>query len=316
VEQSREFDPAISRELNELTGNKENMKSFTPSRRKTLKIGAAAALFAVGSPFQNAFAQQRTIVEPKRPPALDQELVKAFVGICHRDADTVRSMLGKEPGLVNASFNRGAGDWESGMEAAAHMGRPDIAHVLIEHKARKCIFWAAMAGEEAIVEAFVTADPETVNTGGAHNISLMAHAAICGKVSLTEFLKRNGARVDRKSLEHAVRGNRLEMVEWLVDNGINPKAKDIFGSYLYESAEKKGCATGQESNKGRARSPSEPSIIGQGLGCLSRFESLRVYETSLPIIALFRIFSISLSVFQLLRFADIAIAGTHCYVIL
>jgi len=30
------------------------------------------------------------------------------------------------------------------------------------------------------------------------------------------------------------------MVEWIVDNGVDPKAKDIFGNYLYESAEKKG----------------------------------------------------------------------------
>lgn len=179
-------------------------------------------------------------MEPKRPAPLDHEIVAGFVGACHRDIDGVKSMLKQEPGLVNASFNRGAGDWENGMEASSHMGRTDIADVLIAHKARKNIFWAAMAGEEAIVKAFVLVDPETVNTGGAHNISLMAHAAICGTVSLTAFLKEQGARINNKSLEHAVRGNRIEMVEWLVENGANPKSKDIFGNFHYDTTEKKG----------------------------------------------------------------------------
>ncbi len=55
-----------------------------------------------------------------------------------------------------------------------------------------------------------------------------------------KFLQAKGAQVDRKSLEHAVGSNRIEMVEWLVDNGANPKAKDVFGNLLYESAQEKG----------------------------------------------------------------------------
>ena len=208
------------------------------SRRRLLQIGGGTFLAAGSGSLLRA--QQDRIVEKNQPPKMDPALVGEFVGACHRNIDTVKSILKQTPGVVNASFNRGGGDWESGMEAAAHMGRPDIADALIEHKARKCIFWAAMAGEEAIVKAFVLADPSTVNTGGAHNISLMAHASICGNVSLTGFLKEQGARIDNKSLEHAVRGNRMEMVEWLVDNGANPGAKDIFGNFHYDTAEKRG----------------------------------------------------------------------------
>jgi len=220
------------------------MKPYTPSRRDALKFGTIAAL-AFGSSIPLTVLGQketapREIVEPKGPVALDQKLVSKFVGASHRDIEAVKAMLVDEPGLVNASFNRGGGDWENGMEAAAHMGRPDIAEVLITHKARKSIFWAAMVGEEGIVKAYVLADSDTVNTGGAHNISLMAHAAICGKVSLTQFLKDHGAKVNNKSLEHAVRGNQMEMVEWLVENGANPNSKDIFGNFHYDTAEKKG----------------------------------------------------------------------------
>jgi len=218
------------------------MKPNGYSRRNALKLGASTAVAAFGSllPISQLLAQVKEPKEPKRPATIDPKLVGQFVGACHRDLDTVKSLLDKEPGLVNASFNRGGRDWESGMEAAAHTGSLDIADLLIARKARKCIFWAAMAGEEAVVRAFVLADPNTVNTGGAHNISLMAHAAICGKISLTQFLKDNGASVDRKSLEHAVRGNRIEMVEWLVGNGVNPNAKDVFGKPLHERAEEDG----------------------------------------------------------------------------
>lgn len=214
------------------------MKPSLISRRRLLKIGTGT--FLTSSFGSAGFSQQNRIIEPKGPSKMDPELVGRFVGACHRDIEVVRSILKEISGVVNASFNRGGGDWESGMEAAAHMGRPDISDVLIEHKARKCIFWAAMAGEEAIVKAYVLADSDTVNTGGAHNISLMAHAAICGKVSLTQFLKDQGAKVNNKSLEHAVRGNRIEMVEWLVENGANPDSKDIFGNFHYDTAEKKG----------------------------------------------------------------------------
>lgn len=214
------------------------MNSSQISRRRLLLLGTGSTLVFGSRSLLNA--QQNRIVERNQPPKMDTALIGNFVGACHRDIEAVRSMLKETPGVVNASFNRGGSDWESGMEAAAHMGRTDIADVLIEHKARKCIFWAAMAGEEAIVKAFVQADSGTVNTGGAHNISLMAHAAICGKVSLTSYLKDQGARIDNKSLEHAVRGNRKDMVEWLVDNGANPKSKDIFGNFHYDTAEKRG----------------------------------------------------------------------------
>ena len=40
---------------------------------------------------------------------MDKNLVRDFVGACHRDLDAVKSFLQKEPGLVNASFNHGSG---------------------------------------------------------------------------------------------------------------------------------------------------------------------------------------------------------------
>ena len=205
-------------------------------------ISAVAAIAAANVAILPASGAERSkpARELRRRPKLDPKLVQQFVGACHRDPDGVKTMLKQEPGLSNASWNLGGGDWERGMEAAAHMGRPDIADTLIQHKARKCAYWAAMAGEEAIVKAFVTSDTEIVNTGGAHGISLMAHAAICGKVTLTQYLRDHGAELDNKSLEHAVRGNRIDMVVWLVENGVNPAARRFDNKLLCDVAEERG----------------------------------------------------------------------------
>ena len=64
-----------------------------------------------------------------RPPALDPAIVESFVAKAHGDLDGVRALLDEEPALVNATWDWGGGDWETGLGAAAHMGRRDIAHV-------------------------------------------------------------------------------------------------------------------------------------------------------------------------------------------
>ena len=67
------------------------------------------------------------------PPAqLDPATVQGFVANAHGDLDVVRSLLDQEPALVNAAWDWGGGDWETGLGAAAHMGRRDIATLLLE----------------------------------------------------------------------------------------------------------------------------------------------------------------------------------------
>ena len=83
---------------------------------------------------------------PERGPALDAALVQEFVSKSHGDLDRVRELLGTEPQLVNASWDWGGGDWETGLGAAAHMGRRDIAELLLERGARLDLFAAAMLG--------------------------------------------------------------------------------------------------------------------------------------------------------------------------
>jgi hypothetical protein len=120
-----------------------------------------------------------TTTEP--PTALDTNLVRDFVANAHGDLDAVRTALAGEPALANAVWDWGGGDWESGLGAAAHMGRSDIAEHLLGHGARLDVFAAAMLGEVEIVRAILTTHPEMATAKGPHGIPLRAHAEAGGE---------------------------------------------------------------------------------------------------------------------------------------
>ena len=121
------------------------------------------------------------------PPALESDLVRGFVGNAHGDLDAVRSSLTARPALVNAAWDWGGGDWETALGAAAHMGRRDIAELLITHGARLDVFAAAMLGEVEIVRAVLAAQPETRHALGPHGIPLQAHAQAGGEQAHAVF---------------------------------------------------------------------------------------------------------------------------------
>lgn len=115
------------------------------------------------------------------PLALDTELVRTFVANAHGDIDAIRSALEAEPTLANAAWDWGGGDWESALGAAGHMGRRDIAELLLAHGARLDLFVAAMLGEIEIVSAILAAHPEMRDALGPHGISLLEHAEAGGE---------------------------------------------------------------------------------------------------------------------------------------
>ena len=117
----------------------------------------------------------------EKPPPIDKELVSEFVLKAHGDLDFVRRTVERDPAIVNAAWDWGAGDWETGLGAAAHVGRRDIAEYLLEHGARMDVFAAAMLGEAAIVRAMLEAQPELREERGPHGIPLVAHAEAGGE---------------------------------------------------------------------------------------------------------------------------------------
>jgi hypothetical protein len=98
----------------------------------------------------------------------------------HSDIDKVKALVEATPTLANATIDWGFGDWESAIGAAAHMGRPDIAQVLLAHGARPDLFTHAMLGHLDSVEAIVSARPGIQKQRGPHGITLLSHARAGG----------------------------------------------------------------------------------------------------------------------------------------
>jgi hypothetical protein len=115
------------------------------------------------------------------PAALDPIKVEALVANAHGDLEYVREALEQEPALVNAAWDWGGGDWETALGAAAHMGRRQIALLLLEHGARLDLFAAAMLGYFDIVSAVLADFPDMRDAKGPHGIPLVEHARAGGE---------------------------------------------------------------------------------------------------------------------------------------
>ena len=132
------------------------------------------------APFERDYAPPKFKPSWKRPQ-INRLLVQDFVIYAHSDLALVKKLLEKEPGLVNATMDWGAGDWETGLGGAAHMGRRDIAEFLLEQGARIDIFCAAMLGQLDAVKAFLTLQPKLIDAKGPHGFTLHFHAQAGGK---------------------------------------------------------------------------------------------------------------------------------------
>ena len=131
-------------------------------------------------------------------PALESKLVEEFVQVAHTDLDRTRELLEQEPGLVNATWDWGGGDFETALGAASHMGAKDIANYLLDHGARLDLFAAAMLGKLEIVKTVLSVYPDAISVPGPHNISLHEHAKFGGEEAkavleiLESFAVKNG----------------------------------------------------------------------------------------------------------------------------
>ena len=123
-----------------------------------------------------------------KKPALDTQLVNEIVLKAHSDLNRVRELLEQEPALVNAVWDWGGGDWETPLGSAAHMGRRDIAELLLVHGARIDLFAAAMLGQLEVVKAILTAFPAMKDAKGPHGIPLLVHAQQ-GKTEAAEVVE-------------------------------------------------------------------------------------------------------------------------------
>lgn len=127
-----------------------------------------------------------------RPPALDRDLVQAFVGAGHGDLAAVEAMLAEHPSLLNAAHDWGGGDFETALGAAAHVGSREVASFLLARGAPMTIFAAAALGDLDLVKAILAAQPEAKDAPGAHGIPLIRHAQLGGSDEVVAYLESLG----------------------------------------------------------------------------------------------------------------------------
>lgn len=135
----------------------------------------------------------------ERPPAINLEIVKEFVGVSHSNLDRVKEMLENDPQLLHVSYDWGGGDYESGIEAAGHVGNKEIAEYLLSKGARYNVYLACMFGHLDVVKQVLTFNSSLLNSKGPHGFTMLHHAKKGEANAVVDYLLSLGAvqtRVD------------------------------------------------------------------------------------------------------------------------
>src|SRR5262245_10050954 len=187
------------------------------SRRSFL--AASSILLAPGA------ARAATIVRADFPQH-EAELVQEMVIVAHGNVARVKEVVARQPALAKATYDWGFGDWESGIDAASHVGNREIAEFLIANGARPTVFTAAMLGQLDVVKACIAALPGIQRTKGPHSITLFRHAMAGGPKAqaVVEYLKTiDGA--DERPAEKPLTAEDVKKLAGVYTFGVTPSQR-------------------------------------------------------------------------------------------
>ena len=220
-----------------------NRRSFlTQSLAAGAALGTGALVSAQTPPAPAADAKPAPAPEVKRKPPLEPNLVWDFVKVGHGNLPKVKEMLAGEPMLINAMWDWGAGDWETALGGASHVGNREIALHLLDSGARFDAFCAAMLGEADVVTSMVRAHPALANARGPHGYTLLYHVGYTGNVSLAETVSAPIVADKRavhfnQALQSSVARGHTDLVAYLLDHGVDdPNSKNFQGKTALDIA--------------------------------------------------------------------------------
>lgn len=252
------------------------MKNLLPGRRRFLRSAAfgligittSGSLHATGTKKKNHYNADEPLFY--RYPALNDTMVSAVVGAAHTDLNKVNELVSKRPELASASWDWGFGDWETAIGAASHMGRRDIAELLISYGARPDICTMAMMGSYKVVQEMVESVPGIQSIPGPHGITLLQHA-------------KNRLRVKDLPVEDQNNVNKvIAYLEGLGNADVKPKSMEIteeeqkiyLGEYRFGKGEdeifiidlnmRKLLQIGRKGNFGRVMNKIDDNIFSPG----------------------------------------------------
>lgn len=168
---------------------------------------------------------------------MSSEIVRELVMAAHGDLEKVKELANEHSDLLDSAHEWRPNMTESPLEAAAHTGRREIAEFLLEKGAKPIIVAAAMLGDNDAFEQLLTEDPDRIREIGAHNFSLMFHAALGGNQAIAERIYEGiGAEGIDSALLATIMAGQHEMAKWLIAKGVSLNNKDFRGRTAIEYA--------------------------------------------------------------------------------
>ena len=178
--------------------------SRQPISRRLFATSAAGGIVAMSSAtaFGSSFQEQAEKEQEERPERKPREaefsrdypepgfkpswknkqinrtMAQDFVIYAHSDLEMTKKLFDREPGLINAAIDWGAGDWETAIGGASHMGQKEIVKFLLSKGARPDIFCATMMGMLDTVKQWLNLEPALIDAKGPHGFDLWFHAQV------------------------------------------------------------------------------------------------------------------------------------------
>ncbi|MCR9253765.1 MAG: ankyrin repeat domain-containing protein [bacterium] len=153
------------------------------NRKSFLKTGALLSSSILISP------QLYSIQENSN---FDLEEIREFVFAAHKDFDETKRIIETKPLLLNCTNQAKKGDFETAVGGASHMGRKDIADLLVSKGARLDIFNYTFLGYHDFVKKLIEDYPDLLWAPGPHGFTLLHHAKVGEHTEMQEWLTEKG----------------------------------------------------------------------------------------------------------------------------
>jgi len=129
-------------------------------------------------------------------PLFEAEEIDEFVGAAHGNVEKTIKIIETKPLILNCASQIAKGDFETALGGASHMGRKDIADVLIAHGARMDIFNFTFLGFTDFVKDLLEKYLQLLQSYGPHGFTLLHHAKVGGHEVFAEWLQEKGLNKD------------------------------------------------------------------------------------------------------------------------
>jgi hypothetical protein len=160
-------------------------------RKEFLKNSALAG----GSFFLlSGFNESRAFSKETEPSFFRAEEIDEFVGAAHSDLEKTEKIIKAKPLILNCTSQLAKGDFETAMGGASHMGRKDIAELLLSQGARMDIFNFTFFGFTSFVKDLLQKHPNLLDSYGPHGFTLLHHAKVGGHSKFAKWLKEQGLK--------------------------------------------------------------------------------------------------------------------------